>query len=421
MTAAAPDRALVAQRLREELSWLSLSAPTSAHEVDGLAPSVVARPGSADEVARALQVACAVGAGVIPRGGGTQTALGMPPGRYDLALDLTGLDRVLEYEPADLTVTVEAGMPLAALQAHLGERGQWLPLDPPVTPAATIGGVLAVNASGPARIAFGTARDLVIGMTVAMADGRIVKFGGRVVKNVAGYDLSKLHIGALGTLGVILQASFKVAPQPKALHTLTVASADAGSLMRLAFAVRDASLPATGIALSRPAGASEARLLLRFAGSAAAVERSLLETGRMARAEGLDAEQAPDGAWREAAEVRALGGATVIRVSDRPSRSGEAIARLSALGGDVLSYPTAGASYGRVIALSEASYEAVRTLRTAVEAGGGASVVESAPVAAKGAIGVWGRPRGGDTMMRRLKQEMDPQSTLNSGRLEQGI
>jgi glycolate oxidase FAD binding subunit len=347
-------------------------------------------------------------------------ALGMPPRRYDLSLDLTALDRVLEYEPADLTVTAEAAMPLAALQSHLGERGQWLALDPPVTSEATIGGILATNASGPARIAFGTARDLVIGMTVAMPDGRVVKFGGRVVKNVAGYDMSKLHIGALGTLGVILQASFKVAPLPKASQTLAVASADSGSLVRLAFAVRNASLPATGVALSFPAGASRARLLLRFAGSAAAVERSLVETGRMARAEGLDAEQAPDGAWREAAEVRALGGSTVIRISDRPSRSGEAITRLAALGGDVLSYPTAGASYGRFIALPEATYEAVRSLRAAVEAGGGAVVVESAPVAVKGAIGVWGSPRGGDTLMRRLKREMDPESTLNPGRLEPG-
>jgi glycolate oxidase FAD binding subunit len=419
MTAAAQDRARIVQLLRDELSWLPLLPVTPAYEVDGLAPRLAVKPGSAAEVARALKAADAAGAAVIPRGGGTQMALGMPPDRYDLALDLRGIDQVLEYEPADLTVTVEAGMTLAALQAHLAARGQWLPLDPPA-PEATIGGILATNASGAARIAFGTARDLVIGMSVAMADGQVVKFGGRVVKNVAGYDMSKMHIGALGTLGVILQASLKVAPLPRASRTLAVASPHIDTLVRLALAMRDASLPATGIALIDPAGAAEARLLLRFAGSPAAVERSRAETERLALAEGLASEQAPDGFWREAGELRAPSGPAVVRVSDRPSRSAEVIQRLAALGADVLSYPTAGVTFSRFITLGMPSLEALGRLRADVEADGGALVVESAPVATKEALGVWGSIRS-DGLSRELKRVMDPRSTLNPGRLLRGL
>src|SRR6266498_4107469 len=141
----------------------------------------------------------------------------MPPRRVDLALLTTGLNHIVEYEPADLTVTVEAGMRFADLQAALGEHGQFLALDPAVDSNATIGGIIATNASGPLRFSFGSARDLVIGTRVANPDGSLTRAGGRVVKNVAGYDLNKLHIGGLGTLGVIVELSFKLAPIPPAL------------------------------------------------------------------------------------------------------------------------------------------------------------------------------------------------------------
>ncbi len=205
-----------------DLSKLTAALPSSVlsfdggemYAVDGMTPSVVVKPTSQAEVAAAMGAANAAGAAVVPFGGGTQQGLGMPPERYDVALDLRQIESVVEYEAADLTITVEAGMRLSALQRLLAEKGQWLPLDPPVSDEATIGGVLATNASGPARFSRGTGRDLVIGMTVATAQGEIVKSGGRVVKNVAGYDLAKLHIGALGTTGVILQVSLKVSPLP---------------------------------------------------------------------------------------------------------------------------------------------------------------------------------------------------------------
>src|SRR5215468_2064843 len=184
--------------------------------VDGRTPCGVVLPGSADEVARVVSTAAAAGVPVIPWGGGTQMSRGAPPHDGALVVVLRRLNRVVEHEPGDLTATAEAGIRVDALQAALGTRGQWLPLDPPAPGEATLGGVLAANAAGPRRQGYGTARDLVIGIRVVGADGRLVRAGGQVVKNVAGYDLVKLYIGSHGTLGVIVDATLKLRPRPEA-------------------------------------------------------------------------------------------------------------------------------------------------------------------------------------------------------------
>src|SRR5262249_19957438 len=165
---------------------------------------------------------------VIPRGGGTRMTLGFPPRAADLVVQTEKLHEVVEYEPADLTVTVQAGMRLSELQERLRAEGQMLALDPAAADRATIGGLIAANASGPLRFMYGTARDLVIGTRVVNADGIVSKAGGRVVKNVAGYDLNKLYVGSLGTVGVIAELSFKLHPLPQAQGALlaTFSSAD---------------------------------------------------------------------------------------------------------------------------------------------------------------------------------------------------
>src|SRR5262245_41401242 len=166
-------------------------AERAPYVVDGRTPCGVVFPGSADEVARVVRTAAGAGVAVIPWGGGTQISRGAPPRDGALIVGLRRLGRVLEHEPADLTATVEAGITLRALQAALGARGQWLPLDPPALGEATLGGILAANSAGPRRHGYGTARDLVIGIRVVAADGQFVRAGGKVVKNVAGYDLVK--------------------------------------------------------------------------------------------------------------------------------------------------------------------------------------------------------------------------------------
>src|SRR5919109_2258530 len=191
----------------------AMAAP-DAYRVDGRAPWAVVIPGDVDQVGAVLALAHREGLAVVPWGGGTTMALGHPPERLDFVLSLARLNRVLAHEPADLTATVQAGITIAALSAGLGRRRQWWPLDPPLAAAATVGGVLATNTSGPKRLLYGTARDLLIGITVVHADGTISKAGGKVTKNVTGYDMMKLYTGSLGTLAVIAEATLKLRPLP---------------------------------------------------------------------------------------------------------------------------------------------------------------------------------------------------------------
>jgi glycolate oxidase FAD binding subunit len=418
MTVDAGAASQLERRLRRTAPAVWFQGDPRDYTVDGVTPSLVVAPDSPEAVAAVLAEASAAGAALVPWGGGSHMGLGMPPERYDAALDMRRLDALIAYEPADLTVTVQAGMPFSRLQGVLGERGQWLPLDPPAPSEATVGGVLAANASGPARVRYGTARDLVIGMTVATADGRLVKSGGRVVKNVAGYDMAKLHIGGLGTLGVITQVSFKVAPLPKEVRSLALEGNDDG-LLKAAAEVGRRRLPVTGSALLAPAGAVP-RLLLRFAGSLAAVDRACNEAMVIAEGLGLASEQVPPAAWHQLASQ--LGGPlTRVRLSHSPSRAAEAIDGLRKTRADVISLGSAGVTYGGLIAPDEEAIAALAARRRAFEATGGALVIESAPPEVKLAVGAWGTPPPGIALMRALKDQMDPRRVLSPGRFVAGI
>jgi glycolate oxidase FAD binding subunit len=354
-------------------------------------------------------------------------SLGMPPERYDVALDLSSLEPVFEHEAADLTVTVGAAHSWAAMQASLAEHGQWVPLDPvlkdgghPQTPAKgaqqadgpTVGGILANNTSGPARLRYGTARDLVIGMTVALASGEIVKSGGRVVKNVAGYDMAKLHIGALGTLGVILQASFKVSPLAGS-RPYVETQGELAEMSQLADRVLAARLPLLGLALAKPAGDEKWTLAARMSGGAAAAERALREFQLLAAGTVVDGESN----WHLAypgrhATVRARAGVS-------PTRTREIAEAFAKGGAGVTAYPSVGVVYGEW--QQDVTAETLVALRGTAIAADGALVLEAAPVAVKRAVGVWGEPRGDFALMQRLKQQFDPSRTLNPGRFVGGI
>lgn len=394
-----------------------MSGGRERYAVDGMTPSVVVRPASQADVAAVLGAAGAAGAAVVPFGGGTQQWLGMPPERYDVALDLTRIDALVEHEPADLTVTVEAGMRLAALQRMLGERGQWLPLDPAVLEDATIGGVLATNASGPARLSRGTGRDLVIGMTVATAQGEIVKSGGRVVKNVAGYDLAKLHIGGLGTAGAILQVSFKIAPLP--VRTATVAlEGDLEALLKLSRAVEAARLPLQGSVLAVGGSEKAWRLALRFAAGEAAVARSLVEVQALAANEAEGPYEVSESEWRSLQPDHGAS-SVVVKASVLPGDLSGVLQALSRAGATVSALPGVGIARGSWDSVVDE--EMLRRLREVCEGKQGALVIEKAPAEAKRAIDVWGEPGEGFVLMQRLKQAMDPKRVLNPGRFVGGI
>ena len=192
--------------------------------IDGARPRFVVEPGSVEEVSALLRLAHRAGLAVAPRGGGTKLGWGATPRRLDLILSTARLNRVLEHAAGDLVVRAEAGVTLETLQATVGAAGQRLALNPPEV-GATLGGIVAANPSGPLRLRYGTVRDLLIGVTVVLADGTVAKAGGKVVKNVAGYDLCKLFTGSLGTLGVVVETIWRLYPLPAARRTVAVALA----------------------------------------------------------------------------------------------------------------------------------------------------------------------------------------------------
>ncbi|MHB8377179.1 MAG: FAD-binding oxidoreductase [Dehalococcoidia bacterium] len=428
------SEAATAHRIGEFVAVISSSAGlqvtsggTDAYAVDGMLPDVVVTPVSIEQLQACLSEAGTRGLAVIPFGGGAHMALGNTPAAYDVALALGRLDRIVAHEPADLTVTVEAGVRLDTLQAALAQHGQFLPLDAPGDGRATVGGVLAANAQGALRHAFGTARDWVIGIKVVQADGTLVKSGGRVVKNVAGYDMGKLYVGSLGTLGVIAEVTFKLAPLPAAEATVVAACPSPHAAATLLFAAHDAGLALHAAELLSPGAAQvvlgDARwsALFRVAGGARAVERTLRELRALAA--GMQATCATcepasvARAWHDAFAPRALS----LRVSVLPSAVPGAIEEIeSALGGAsalLSSTVSAGLIRARVSPGDDAHGLAlVDTVRVLAARCDGTLVVEAASPSVKREMDVFGPTRTDFAIMQRLKDELDRRRTLAPGR-----
>jgi glycolate oxidase FAD binding subunit len=397
-----------------------------AYAVDAAVPDVAVRARSVEDVRAALAEAQEAGLHVIARGRGTHMEAGNCPAEYDVALSLAEMQRLLAYEPADMTVSVEAGARLADVQRALGEHGQWLPLDPACADEATVGGVLAANAYGPRRHAFGTARDWVIGMRVVQADGMVSKSGGRVVKNVTGYDMHKLHIGALGTLGVIVETTFKLAPLPKRETTVTVACHSAQDAARLVLGARDEGLAVHAAELLAPQTAQrvlgEARwvVLTRIAGGEGAVARSLRELSAAAAVVGAGVEDRGEEAWDAwAAAFRPA--ALSLRIIVAPSTVADTMAVLDRqfIGATALlsAMVTAGVIRAQLHPTREARAHALLVTASEIAARhDGFAVVDAAPMSLKRQIDVFGPPRPDFAIMRRLKDEFDPRRTLSPGR-----
>ncbi|MDQ3699982.1 MAG: FAD-binding oxidoreductase [Chloroflexota bacterium] len=404
------------------------------------------RPQSPEVVALTLREADEAGRAVVPWGAGTKQGFGNTPRAYDVALDLTGLSEILEYEPADLVVTAQAGTPLATLQRRLGEAGQFLALDPPYADQATLGGTLATNASGPSRLLYGTARDLVLGMKVATPGGDLVKSGGKVVKNVVGYDLNKMHIGGLGTLGIMVEVTFKVHPLPRAEATLAATFDGLGAAHATAGRIYRSVLYPRAVELVRAAGrwGGEGRdaapgawqVLVWASGSPATVERQVRdatawcqEAGavRTIRLDGAD----HDHAWHDVREFgRALpADAALIKLTALPTQVAAVIRALDqsaeqaieqtggqgAAGGppELIVHAGTGVIY---VTIRGASAPGVQKLmRLAIEQGGGA-VIEAAPAEVKAEVDVWGPTRDDFPLMQALKAQFDPHGALNPGR-----
>jgi glycolate oxidase FAD binding subunit len=418
----------------------------SPYVLEGRTPDAVVFPGSKEEIAAVLALAGEEGLPVLPSGGGTKLGIGAPPGRLGLVLGLRRLQRLVEHEPGDLTATAEAGMTVAALQAELGRRGQWLSLDPPWADRATVGGILAANASGPRRHLYGTARDLLIGLTVVLADGSIVRGGGKVVKNVAGYDLPKLFIGSFGTLGVIAEATVKLRPRPD-VDRLVLARfdhvKDAGLAARAAMAsdlVPAALELVDGEALRAVTGSASggAGLLIGLDGIVEQVDWECAEIGRLLGPVGLVESRVLDGAerdlaWRAFASIprSAFGDvAAVVKWGVLPTQLAEAIEQAAGVAqrNGLRAALTAHAGVGIATAVLSGdgadTGAVVATLaewRAMVAAAGGHLRVESAPLAVKERVSVWDAPGPAVRIMNGIKERLDPRGILNPGRFVGGI
>jgi len=396
--------------------------------VDGLLPSTVMRPGDAEDAARGLRLCDRVPAAVIVWGGGTQMRLGSVPRRYDIAFSMGGMTRLLEYEPADLTCRVEAGMRLSDLQATLQAQGQRLPLDPPHPERATVGGMVAANANGLGRARYGTVRDWVIGIAVAYPSGKVARAGGKVVKNVAGYDLMKLHIGALGTLGVVAEVNFKVQARPEAEATVLghfdAALPAIGAATRLA---RQYLAPSAAIVLDRhvlwACGLTADwrwTLALKLEGYAREVDAARDLAVRFVRDAGgrVEGQDIPVAFWDAARDWSVPVDDVVLLRGITPVQNLPAVVAAIAADAHSLTQPASGIVDLRVPASTAAT--ALKALRAAT-GDEGQAVVLSAPPSVKPALDVWGPPPPGFPIMRALKQALDPNGILNPGRFVGGI
>jgi glycolate oxidase FAD binding subunit len=377
--------------------------------IDDSPPLPVHRPSCVAELGELVKQARAAGQGVYPAGGRTTLDVGLPPLKPGFVVDTTALKAVIDYPARDLTVTVGAGLTLAALQAELAREGQWLPVDVAVPEKATLGGALALNQSGPRRYGYGTLRDYVIGINFVTDDGVEVKAGGRVVKNVAGYDLMKLQIGAHGTLGVITQMTLKVRPRPEA-STVVAFGCSTDALGPVLDRLHDSRSRPVAVevlngeawrSLGRgPDFASDWVVAVGFEEKAVTVawQRDTL-LAELRNGPARDVTELPDaaGLWADLTALQLRPESVVIgKTSVPPSRTAAVLASARGL-------VHAHGLNGIVWIHGEDQPEA--------------AVLRRCPVAAKRSRPVWGTPPPAWELMRHVKRTLDPDDVFNPGRL----
>ncbi|MBV2363087.1 FAD-binding oxidoreductase [Streptomonospora nanhaiensis] len=394
---------------------------TAADAVHGRVPRLVAAPPDTAAAAALLAAAHHHRLASVARGNGTAIGWGAPPLRCDLVVDTTALTGI-EHAAGDLVVRAGAGTPLAELREHLARAGQRLTLDP-LVPGGTVGGAVATGLSGPRRMAHGPLRDLVIGMTVVRADGVAASSGGRVVKNVAGYDLGKLHTGALGTLGLITSVTFRLHPVPPALRLVSAEAPDAAVLQEwTARVLRSAAVPAA-VELRWPAGGPP-RLEVLLEGSEGGIDARAAEVAALLTApETADTPPPGWGALPGADRDTLLKITAPVANAAQAARDVRAAARAEHTEAAVGGSAGAGVLYAAVPAAADPAAVAgvVARARDALAgAGGSVTVARTAPGLAGADLDRWG-PVGGLGLMRAVKDRFDPHRLLSPGRGPGGI
>jgi glycolate oxidase FAD binding subunit len=471
------DKAKSLDELRALAGAGEVREANASDEIDGVQPALVIEPADEAELAKMLSFANAAGLAVAPRGHGTKLTWGIAPSRADAVISVTRLNRVLEHANHDMTVTVEAGVTIGELERTVAQKGQRLALDPLWPEEATVGGVIATNDSGALRIRFGSVRDLIIGITIVLPDGTIAVSGGKVVKNVAGYDLPKLMTGAFGTLGVISKAVFRLHPLPDRCRTLTFSFPSTKQANDFMLAIADSMLVPTGLQMRASSDGEAAEVDVRLEGVAAGVEAQTQQLCAMVASRSIAVRQTdqdvasrqrtesrsgkgPGPANAGGAEPRATGsewgGSTasalaqavdVWRSRERLWRNREyaLIVKLSVLPSELSSTAEyarqqcpRGASWSMVaqsVGLATLRVDLDRNatqmesqvtafvagLRARISGRHGTAIVLHCPPELKRQLDVWGSQGTAQALMMRVKQQFDPAGTLNPGRFVGGI
>ena len=397
--------------------------------IDGRRPALVLEPADVAMLAEMLAWTDRERLAITPRGGGTKLEWAAVPSRLHVVLSTARLTAPMDHCAGDLTATAPAGATLANVNDILGRERQWLALDPPDAARATIGGIVATNDSGPRRHRHGTPRDLIIGVEMALAGGRTAKAGGKVVKNVAGYDLARLLCGSFGSLAIVTRATFKLAPAPPVSRTVVVSALAPTPLADLALAISNAPLTPSAIEIEAPG----ARLLVRFETTEAAADRQAIATRELCAGRGVDAQivmAEPEATvWREhERRLTPRDTAGVVRLAVLPTQVGdvlEHVARVSERHGVSCSAGGRAALGVLLIAIdgpsAESAAASIDELRRNAWARGGSVVVRSAHPDVKALVDVWGDVGDSLPIMQAVKSRFDPNHTLNPGRGPGGL
>jgi glycolate oxidase FAD binding subunit len=435
-------------------------AQLATYEMDRKLPAAAVRPGTSEEVAEIVKFAASEKLALVATGARTKLGIGYAPTRYDLALDMTRLNRVIAYDPGDLTLSVEAGVPLAKLTQVLAEHRQFLPLPVPFMNRTTIGGLIASGVDSPLRQFYGTARDFLLGVEYVTGEGVAAKSGGRVVKNVTGYDIHKLMIGALGTLGVITRVNFKTFPMPMERRGYVPRFRSADQALDLCHSFAQSPLAPLSIEVFSPqvAGLFESAAALRvaeaplpkhvfssdawavsitYAGSQNVLARFVADVARVAEpydVRGLTmlTEENLPPVWNRQREFIPIAMAsspatTIVKMSVLPIRMKEALAAAQksaetndlrwaamARGLGIIYFAILPSDHTeewrqRVANVTSATQEACAKLA-------GHATIPWAPAEWKSTLQIWGPPRADAAQMQKVKAVFDPQRTLSPGR-----
>ncbi len=411
--------------------------------INGHEPRVVVFPTQIDQIQELMRWANKTRIPIIPIGNGSKLGIGNPPSRVDVVLSIIKLNHVIEYEPDNLTITVQPGMFLTAFQESLGEKGQFLPLDPPYRDFGTIGGTVASNMSGALRFKYGTARDLVIGIRVVQPDGTLIKGGGKVVKNVAGYDLSKLYVGSYGTLGTIVELTLRLQPLPEDFQFVLAKFASVEDALDTGHQIASSQLVPTVVtaATSLPAAMiEESCLIIAADGHPETVAWQKQRFEDICRSNGALHIESYEGASREALhrtlvtfpEARWMDTAIVSRASVLSTEliplltEARQLAQALNLHLEAMSHVGNGVIYFVIGAQDEelqssAGVSIIKQLRDCVKTHRGFFIVERAPLPIKREVDVWGTIGNSFPLMRKIKDALDPNAILNPGRFVSGI